>query len=310
MAQYLIIPKKLARAAPFIGRTAQRLEGWAIGFLFWLLNQLSPELATRLSGVAFRLTSGLSDKAQKADQNLAVAFPERDAQWRARTVKQIFHSLGVASAELVKLQQIWEEREQRLRFELAPGVEQAIKNGQPIVFVTAHVGAWQLTNLISLHRELSISTVYAAESNLALRDIMIRLRQSFGVKLIPSEAGARPLMKELAAGNCIGLAMDTRLKSGTLLPFFGRDALCNTTPARLALRSGAALVPIRAEREPGCRYRITAFEPLHCDNDELSADQRAEELTRQINSHFESWIQDTPGEWICLKRRWPKAHRL
>ena len=128
---------------------------------------------------------------------------------------------------------------------------------------------------------------------------MFKLRQSFGVKLIPTDAGMRPLLKELKAGNCIGLAMDTRLNTGQLLPFFGIDALTNTSAARLALRSKAALVPIRAQRLGGARYRITVYEPLQSANPQASADAQATDLSLQINAHFEHWITDNPEQWIC-----------
>ncbi|MDH4040094.1 MAG: lysophospholipid acyltransferase family protein, partial [Gammaproteobacteria bacterium] len=167
-----------------------------------------------------------------------------------------------------------------------------------------------VTNLLSLQYGLNISTIYAPESNAVLRDMMLNLRQSFGVKLIPSDAGVRPLLKELAAGNSIGMAIDTRLDTGKLLPYFGRDALTNTTAARLALRSGAALLPIRAERLPGSRFRITVYDPVTSELPDATPDEQAIGLTVQINRYFEDWIREYPEQWICLKRRWPKAHRL
>jgi KDO2-lipid IV(A) lauroyltransferase len=140
--------------------------------------------------------------------------------------------------------------------------------------------------------------------------MMLKLRESFGVKLISKDAGVRPLLKELAAGHSIGMAMDTRLDTGKLLPFFGRDALTNTTAARLALRSKAALLPIRAERLPGSRFRISVYDPIISEQPDASLDDQAIDLTLQINRYFEDWIREDPEQWICLKRRWPKAHKL
>ncbi len=303
MAQYLLLPKR-------IGRAGQWLEAQAFRFVFWFVNTLSPQHAGALAAFAFGLVGPHSAKAGKAETNLAIAFPDRSAQWRRHTAKQIFRYLGKSAAELIKLQQIWAERDQRLEFDLRPGVQQIINAKTPVVFVTAHVGAWQLTNLISLHCQLSISTVYAAESNPAMQKMLFSLREYFGVQLIPTDAGVRPLLKELKDGNSIGLAMDTRLDTGHMLPFFGRDALTNTSAARLALRSGAALVPIRAQRLGEARYKITVYEPLASTVPDASTEQQAIDLSRQINCHFEQWITDNPEQWICLKRRWPKAHKL
>ncbi|MEQ8514172.1 MAG: lysophospholipid acyltransferase family protein, partial [Chromatocurvus sp.] len=262
MAQYYLIPKSLAERLPALGRLAQQIEARFFQALFWFVQRLSPERATRVARALFGRFGPRSEKARKADANLAVAFPERDANWRRETVREIFRSLGESAAELIKLEQIWQERDQRIRFSIDPATQAVIDRGQPIVFVCAHVGAWQLTNLIARHANLTISTVIAPESNPLIHRSIQRLRTAFGVGLIPTDAGVRPLIRELKAGHCIGLATDTRLNTGTLLPFFGRDALTNTTAARLALSTGAALVPIHCERLGDARFHVRVLPPL------------------------------------------------
>jgi KDO2-lipid IV(A) lauroyltransferase len=308
--EYYLVPKRTARAWPWLGRAVQWLEARLFQGLFWLIGRLSPERASAWGAALFGALGPFGDKARKADANLAIAFPERSDAWRRQTVRGIFRSLGKSAAELIKLDQIWRDRERRLRFVVAPAARSLLEAGRPAVFVTAHVGPWQIVNLVSLHLHLDISTIYAPESNAALRERMLKLRESFGVKLIPSDAGARPLLRELNAGHCIGMAMDTRLDSGEMLPFFGRDALTNTTAARLALRTGAALLPIRAERLGKATYRVTVHDPVEAPADAPDADARALAMTAQVNRHFERWITEQPDQWICLKRRWPKAHRL
>lgn len=310
MPQFYLIPKKLARKAPFLVTVTQWLEARAFAFIFWLMRRLSLEQASRLSAFAFGLLGPHGDKADKARTNLAIAFPDASQEWREHTARQIFRYLGISAAELIKLEEIWQQRQQRLEWEIAPGAARVIERKGAAVFVSAHVGAWQVANLLSLEYGLTISTIYAPESNETLANTMLDLRESFGVGLISSEAGVRPLMKELAAGHSIGMAMDTRLDTGKLLPYFGRDALTNTTPARLALRSGAALLPIRCVRLPGSRFRICVYDPLVSQQPDAPVDEQAAEMTVQINRYFEEWIREYPEQWICLKRRWPKAHRL
>jgi len=308
--QFYLIPKKLARKAPFLATIAQWLEARTFAFIFWFMRWLSLEQASRLAAFSFGLVGPYGDKAGKARTNLAIAFPDRSEQWREGTTRQIFRYLGISAAELIKLEDIWDQRQQRLEWDIAPGAAEVISRKDPAVFVSAHIGAWQVTNLLSLEYGLTISTIYAPESNDTLRDMMLKLRESFGVKLISKDAGVRPLLKELAAGHSIGMAMDTRLDTGKLLPFFGRDALTNTTAARLALRSKAALLPIRAERLPGSRFRISVYDPIISEQPDASLDDQAIDLTLQINRYFEDWIREDPEQWICLKRRWPKAHKL
>ncbi|MEQ8264442.1 hypothetical protein [Pseudohaliea sp.] len=310
MAQYYFVPKPLAERFPALGRAAQALEAALLKGLFWCVQRLRPEQATRVAGALFATVGPWTQKARKADTNLSIAFPERDAAWRKRTVKEVFRSLGMAAAELLKLEQLWQERDRRIAFHWSDAAREHIEAGRPAVFVCAHVGAWQLTNLIARERDLRISTVYAPESNPAVHTLVQDLRRSFGVRLVPTDDGVRPLIKELKDGHSVGLATDTRLQTGELLPFFGREALTNTTAARLALRTGAALIPIHCERLGGARYRVEVLDPLTAEDAEAGLDDKALDLSRQMNAQFEAWIRETPGQWICLKRRWPKAHRL
>jgi KDO2-lipid IV(A) lauroyltransferase len=310
VAQYYLIPKSLADRFPALGRAARVLEAKLLQGLFWCVQRLRPEHATRIAGALFAAVGPFTEKARKAERNLAVAFPERDAAWRRRTVRGIFRSLGEAAAELIKMERIWQERDERLEFAWSPAAKAHVDAGGATVFVSAHVGAWQLTNLIARERGLRVSTVYAPESNPLLHDAVQDLRRAFGVQLVPTEAGVRPLIRELKAGHSVGLATDTRLNTGELLPFFGREALTNTTAARLALRTGAALIPVHCLRLGGARYRIVILDPLQPRDPAADPEAQALDLSRQINAQFEDWIRATPAEWICLKRRWPKAHRL
>jgi len=306
MPEYYLIPKKAGRAIPALGKVAIKLEAWLFQFFFWLLGLLSPERSSKISGGVFSVLGPRSAMAQKVRRNLSVAFPQQTDDKLKHTTREVFRNLGMAVAELIHMRQIWDEREQRLEFIIDPEAQVHLDAKGATVFVTAHVGAWQLTNLISLHKNLTISTVYAAESNPMMHKMMYQLREAFGVKLLPVQAGVRPLLRELNEGNSIGLAMDTRLDSGEPLPFFGVDALTNTTAARLALRSGAALIPIRAERLRPGYFKISVMAPITSPNPDDKANDQASAMTVLINKHFEEWIEAAPEQWMCLKRRWPK----
>ena len=104
--------------------------------------------------------------------------------------------------------------------------------------------------------------------------------------------------------------MDTRPDAGKLIPFFGREALTSTSPAGLALRTGSVLLPGRGERLPGGRYRITIYDPLASPIPDAPVKEQAVALTEMMHAYFEQWIAEYPEQWICLKRRWPKAHKL
>jgi KDO2-lipid IV(A) lauroyltransferase len=102
--------------------------------------------------------------------------------------------------------------------------------------------------------------------------------------------------------------IDQRVDGGERQPFFGVPTPTSTTPARLALRHNGPIVPSRTTLLPDGRYQISYGEPLRSD---LSRpfDAETARLTRTINQIFETWIRECPEQWLCTKRRWPKAAR-
>ena len=310
MPEFYLIPKRLARKAPVLASAAQWVEAAVFRFIFALMRKLSLGLALRLSAFTFGLGSAYSDKADKARTNFAIAFPDSSREWRERTTKKVFRYLGYSAAELLKLEQIWEEREQRIEFVLEPEARKHMESKRATVFMTAHVGAWQVASLVTRQFGFTINAIYAPESNPIIQHLLLGSRRSFGEKLISADAGPRPLIKALKAGESIIMAMDTRPDTGKLIPFFGVDALTNTSAVGLALRTGAAVVVSRAERLPGGRYRVTVYDPLVSPIPDSPVKEQAVAMTEIVHHHFEDWIREYPQEWVCLKRRWPKAHKL
>ena len=90
----------------------------------------------------------------------------------------------------------------------------------------------------------------------------------------------------------------------------GKTTSAAAFAAGLALRTGAALVAARAERLPHARYRITVYDPLASPNPDAPVKEQAAAMTEMVYRYFEAWITEYPEQWICLKRRWPKAHKL
>jgi len=312
VAQYLIVPKRLARAFPALEKAVQWLEAQAFRFIFWTMSLLSIETASRLAAAAFGLLGPLSEKSSKVKTNLKIAFPEKSEAEINQLSREVFRQLGMAAAELIKMPQIFEEWEERIELVVAPESKDYLEAGKPGVYISAHVGPWQIgpVPLIRKYFHKPMLLVYAKESNEFLQDKMARLREAMGVDMVPSEAGVRPLLKALKDGTSLALAVDTRLQTGKLIPFFGVEALTNIAPARMALRSGVPLVPCRTERLAPGKFRMTVQAPCIATDPNASPDEQAIDMTRQVNERFEEWIRAAPEQWMCLKRRWPKAHRL
>jgi KDO2-lipid IV(A) lauroyltransferase len=306
VAKYYFLSRTLAKRRPELNWIGWRIEAGALGALVGLLRALSLERATSLAYRVLTVIGPRTSTRIRVMRNLSVAFPELAGEQRERLMREVFGYAGVALAEIAHLQQIWREREQRLEFAAAPELEFLKTKNTPAVLVTAHIGPWTLTNFSAGHYGFPLAIVYAPESNPQMRALMLRLRGELPVQLLSRDNSMRTLMAELSRGATVGLGSDVRLEGGEMIPFFGHPMETNTVPARLALRFGCELVPVRAERLPGGRFRITLCAPVRPDDPNANAATQARDMTLKLNAVFEGWICATPAEWLCLARRWPK----
>jgi lauroyl/myristoyl acyltransferase len=306
MAKYYILPKTLIDRAPWVETPVWLFEAGV--FYLWLgVVRVMPfavarDVFARLMGFAGYRNR---NKRQVVLRNLQAVLPRATEAERATVARDIFRATGQAAVELFLLGRIWKRRTRYLAFDLHPEAQAAIDRKEPIVFATAHAGAWQLTPMIGREYGISISVLYAPDGNPWLNRFFLGRRRAFVGPLVPTFGGGRELIRELAAGRSVGAAFDTRIDQGEMVPFFGIPAPTNTLPAMLALR-GYKVMPTRAVRLPGCRYQIEVLAPIGATDPGAPRQEQVFDLTRQLNEVFEGWIREDPGQWICMKRRWPK----
>jgi Kdo2-lipid IVA lauroyltransferase/acyltransferase len=175
------------------------------------------------------------------------------------------------------------------------------------VFVSAHVGNWELSAAAAGRQGIPITVIYAPSRNPFIDRMLRRRREALGCRLVSLDEGARPLLRELAERRSVGLVVDTRDDDGLPIPFFGHDKWTTVAPARLALRFGCDLIPVRVERLGKARFRLTVYEAVRPDTALASDKDQAVQMMREVNRLFEAWIREDPRQWLCIKRAWPRS---
>jgi Kdo2-lipid IVA lauroyltransferase/acyltransferase len=189
-----------------------------------------------------------------------------------------------------------------------PGLDACHRTSRPCIFVTAHLGNWEIAAATAQHLGLPLTVVYSPQANPVTEWLVQRQRRHLRSRFLKADAGLRPLLRELRAGRSIGLLVDLPVKSGDILPFCGRDTTTTLVPARLALKAGCPPVPVRVERVRPAHLRVTVYDPLS-PHDGIATDLQARRMMARINALFESWIVARPYEWQCFQNRWPKSTR-
>lgn len=284
--------------------------------LLWsLLSRLpAPLTGTSLKVLASALSRGRLGRQARA--NLDLALPDLTPPARERTRSACFQHAARVASECLRLSRL--ERggdpalkirrwiEQTVHFDDSlERFDSALQAGRGVVLATAHIGNWELLGArLSPHvRSRGIEPVAVGLDRHAwLRD----LRASYGVESLPQNTHPRLLRDVLAAGRPIALLadMEVRRLAGAYLPFFGTDALTMTAPAALARSAGCPILPARCTLPPGeDTYRIHFEPPLWID-EKLSRKAATLDLTRRLNSTYESWIRESPEQWAWYQPRW------
>ncbi len=285
-----------------------------MGLFWWLCSLMSVE---RASVLGEKLAVGLAPRYPKKDgiirRNMARAFPEKDEAEIETITQGIWRSFGQVLAEYAHLKgfdDIGPNKGRPNRVQVVGALEALREAKGPHVFVAAHLANWELAALVAKDQDIPLSVVYTPEQNWLLQGMMQRRRRRLGCECISSSEGPTPLFRELSQGRSLGFVMDRRLKKGELTPFFGSGTFTSLFPARLALRCGCNLVPVRVERLRRGAYRVSVQEPIRPDPSLADDRAKALDMTRQVNACFESWIRERPDQWFCSKRMWPKPSQL
>jgi KDO2-lipid IV(A) lauroyltransferase len=281
-----------------------RLEALAL-VLFWgLARLLGPDRSSRLARAIGR-HCGSPHRMRHIRRNFSFALAGAPPAAIDAAARESFGNFAAVLAELAHLDRICDPSEGRV--ELVIENPDCMGRKRPAVFVSAHLGNWEVQVLPIARLGMPVTIVQSPLPNPGVQRRLLEKRRRFDIELVERDGSARRLVRDLAAGRSIGVVADGRADGGELLPFFGVAAETTTVPARLALRHGCDFVPVRVERLGDARFRVTYCEPIR--PRVASADLRAaaRDMTEQLHALFESWIGERPGEWWCGKRRWPKS---
>jgi KDO2-lipid IV(A) lauroyltransferase len=187
-----------------------------------------------------------------------------------------------------------------IRYEGLEHFEEARRRGHGVLFATAHFGNWELSAFAHGLLTEPMNVVVRPLDNPAADALVEARRQLSGNKLIQKRDAARGILRALAANEGVGILMDqnTSLAEGAFVDFFGVPACANVAFAKIAARSGAAVIPGFAVWEAAeSRYVLRFSPPL-----EITGDAR--EDTQRLHAVLEAVIRRNPEQWLWIHRRW------
>jgi KDO2-lipid IV(A) lauroyltransferase len=189
-----------------------------------------------------------------------------------------------------------------VQWENAAVIEQLLAQRRGILFLTPHLGCFEVTAQAYAARFGPVTVLYRPARKPWLRELVATSRDRPNMTAVPTTlAGVRKMLRALRAGEAVGLLPDQvpPQGQGVWAPFFGREAYTMTLPARLAQQTGAAVLLVWGERLPGGRgYRVHVH-PLQGD---LAADPR--QAATQVNAEMERMVRAGPHQYLWAYARY------
>jgi Kdo2-lipid IVA lauroyltransferase/acyltransferase len=186
-------------------------------------------------------------------------------------------------------------------------VERLRAQGRPIVFVTPHLGSYDVAGRY-LWKHLPILAMYRPHKIFAVDQLLREGRNvgaaPDGTNVAPANmAGVRMVLKHLRRGGCSVLLPDQvpGLGEGEWVEFFGRPAYTMTLLGRLQHASDAAIVFCYARRLPGAEGYTMHFSALE---EPLPADRR--EAARIVNAQVEALVRQCPEQYLWGYNRYKR----
>lgn len=284
------------------------MEALSFDLLLRVAGLIRVERASFLGERLLRFLGPRSRRSRRVLRNLEIVFPEQDENWRKQKAAAMWGQFGRGLAEYAHLPELCKPMDSS-RIDLVSHVdtEALRREGRPIVFVAAHLANWNLPAVVGQRIGMPLSVLYRKRKNPYLEAVIERWRNQMPSGFIDVDGrAAKAMIEELRAGHAIGLFIDRHARDGEALPFFGIETPTPVVAARLALKTGAAFVPVRLERLPDVRFLITLGEPIEPDPTLASDRERAKQMTERVNKLFEGWIRERPEQWLSTAKRWPR----
>lgn len=235
--------------------------------------------------------------------NISKLTGEQDPKKLRRSQTDVICNVQRAHFEFALLDRLFRST----RFQVH-GSEHIVAAKKPIVFVGAHLGNWELQIQALVREGLRFSVLYEPpESPSHLRIAMERREgvtgKHVGIRWIASSKVAmRELIRTLDKGDSIWMAID-ELKHdlvwgpalGRKLPYAGNRMMA----ARLAIRAGATVIPVRSRRLEGTRFEVSFGAPLEVPmSGDPNGDARA--LADRILDAIEPWVLEDLTQWYLM----------
>jgi Kdo2-lipid IVA lauroyltransferase/acyltransferase len=286
----------------------KRLEFVLVWAAVKLLSLPPRSVARSIGAFIGRLALLLTPRlAGVGDLNLRLAFPEKSAAERQQTLRKLYRNLGWLLAEFCQMPHYTPETTRRfIRYEGLEHYLAARDEGKGVLILTGHLGAWELSSFYHSLMGYPMSIVIRRLDNPRVDSLVNHIRCLHGNQVLHKDDFARGLLASMRRGETVGILMDTNMTppQGSFVDFFGQAACTGTGLARIAMKTGARVLPGFLLWEEATEQYVLRFGAPLClaTSENVEADAIAN--TALFTKVIEDYVRQYPDQWLWVHRRW------
>lgn len=191
--------------------------------------------------------------------------------------------------------------------------DEARQQGKGAILVTAHIGSFEVGAAALRQYEPTVHVVFQRDPMPVFEASRADQHRRLGL----IEAAVDPStgqdawnvwlkLRDALRANEVVLMQGDRVmpgQRGRKIPFMGGHVMLPPGPVKLAMATGAPIVPVCAPRGPDGRIHIEMHEPIWIDESEPhESGPHPAEL--KLGKVLEGWVRRFPDQWLMIHRVW------
>jgi Kdo2-lipid IVA lauroyltransferase/acyltransferase len=284
------------------------LAYWGVRFLIAISTSISRKLWLSICGALGSFAYHLAGETRELTlRHLKMAFPDKPAREVRRLAKANFKMLGKNAGDILRSSRKVKELrdlENILRTYGLEHYEAAHAKGKGVIFLTCHLGAFDLQVTNMAMRGLNPNIIGTPLKDKRLNDLLWEYRNAHGAIAIERGKETFRMIKILKSGGSVALLIDQDTKVKTVfVDFFGMPAATPVGATVLAMKTGASVVPtyIYLGADGMQHMHILPEIPMR-----LTGDEDADLVynTQALTAFIEAQIRKHPDQWVWMHERW------
>ena len=273
-----------------------------LSIFYFISKILGMRFSSFLGGMIMYVYGFFSKKNLIGMRNLQIVFPKKTIKEKKAILKKMWFHFGRVIGEYPHLDKINFKDNSIIKIDKIENLLKPIKSGN-CIFFSAHIGNWELSSHPLIQNGYKINFIYRPPNNKYVENLLKKIREKYGVKLIKKGAdGAKECIRVLRKNGNLGMLIDQKMNDGIAVNFFNREAMTATAIAKLAMKFKSTIIPAYCVRVNGIKFKIKYFKPIKYEK--IKNLKSEKKILLYLNKYIERWIREYPEQWIWVHNRW------